>query len=264
MRLEGHETLFMISTYLGLREIFSDYSRLTAVQKPVTQMLPHYDQVSAAFGAPLVPPRRLLRDAMEDLLMEGRGADARRAFELLVTGYGTPSDHAELSTRIAEVERQPPPAETVEALLKTPFPSPAEAKPYLGEWVGGIWIKPDQPRRNNLTLRIRVENGEVIAETKHHDAPPELAGWLPVDYLRVTPQGLTWGRLNGMRPRGLMLWEGTLTGDTLAGKGRWGGVVFAGGPATDPGFSLVRTSKSKAGNNAIICSPPMTRARISM
>jgi hypothetical protein len=233
----------MIATYLGLREIFGDYSRLAALEQVSTQMLPYYADVGAAFGAQLVPPRTLLQAAMDDLLSEGRGAQAREAYNLLVSGYGTPSDHAALMSRITEIERQPQPTETVEGLLKTPFPTPEEARPFLGEWVGSLWMKPDQPRNNNVTLRIRIENGRVVGETKHANAPPEMAGWIPVDYLRVTAQGPTWGRLNGMRPRGVMLWEGTVNGDTLAGKGRWGGIVFTDPPTVDPGFSFVRASK---------------------
>jgi hypothetical protein len=238
MRLEGHETLLMITMYQGLREIFSNYSRLTAQQKRSTEMLGHYVAVSESFGAPMVPPRQLIRDAMDDLISEGRGPAARAALDALVAGYGAPSDSADLAGEIAEVERAPAPTETVEQLLKTPFPSPAQVKPFLGEWVGSIWVKADQPRTNNITLRIRVENGRVVAETKNKDAPPEMSGWKPVDYLSVTAKGLTYGRLNGMRPRGVMLWEGVLKGDTLAGKGRWGGVVV--NDPFDPAFSFVR------------------------
>ncbi|HTM24600.1 MAG TPA: alpha/beta hydrolase-fold protein [Vicinamibacterales bacterium] len=241
MRLEGHETVYMIAAYQGLREIFADYSRLAASAKPGTQMISHYDEVSAGFGAMLVPPRRLLVDAMSDLISEGRGAQARAAYDLLVAGYGAPPDGADWSARIADAERQPAPAETVEGLLKTPFPTPEEVRPFLGEWMGSIWMTAAQPRRNNITLRIRVENGRVIGETRNADAPPEMSGWIRVDYLRVTQNGLTWGRLNGMRPRGVMLWEGTLQGITLSGTGRWGGIAVTDPPGTERGFSFTRT-----------------------
>ena len=49
--------------------------------------------------------------------------------------------------------------------------------------------------------------------------------------------------MNGMRPYGLILYEGTLVGDTLSGKRRWGGIRFtypAGMQPPDPGFSFVR------------------------
>ena len=46
------------------------------------------------------------------------------------------------------------------------------------------------------------------------------------EYLKITPQGLTYGFMNGMRPRAMNLFEGTLTGDTLSGKKRFGGIKF--------------------------------------
>jgi len=59
----------------------------------------------------------------------------------------------------------------------------------------------------------------------------------------VTPNGLSFGNMNGMRPRGVVLNEGTLRGDTLSGRQRWGGITFndiPGAPKMEPGFSFVR------------------------
>jgi hypothetical protein len=64
---------------------------------------------------------------------------------------------------------------------------------------------------------------------------------MPLEYLKVTPQGLTYGFMNGMRPRAMNLFEGTLTGDTLAGKKRFGGISFKEeGPALQFSFTRVR------------------------
>jgi hypothetical protein len=35
---------------------------------------------------------------------------------------------------------------------------------------------------------------------------------------------MTWGNLNGMRPRGVALFDGRLEGDTLVGTMRFGGI----------------------------------------
>ncbi len=147
-------------------------------------------------------------------------------------------------TEIAEVEQTPPPKETVEQLLSTPFPSPEEAKRSLGDWVGRQWMSPEEPHTTAITLRIRVEAGRVVGELLSPGAPPELRV-RKVDYLRVTPGGLTYGLLNLMRPRGVVLWEGTLVGDTLSGKQRWGGVVVSYPPDAhvDPGFSITRARR---------------------
>ena len=242
LRLEGHETLYMLGAYLGLREVFSDYSRLVAQEKPAAEVLPYYAGLANSFGAPVVPPKPLLRDVLDDLLAEGRGGGARAAYTMLVQSYGAPSDDAQILAELMDVERRPEPTETVGSLLATPFPTPEEASRFIGDWVGSHWMTADAPRHNRETLRIRVEAGRVVAELLNPGAPPEMRV-RRVEYLRVTPGGLTYGFLNGMRPRGVVLWEGTLQGDTLSGKQRWGGVRPPSDPHMDPGFSFTRVHK---------------------
>ncbi|MGH7459803.1 MAG: alpha/beta hydrolase, partial [Longimicrobiales bacterium] len=200
--LEGHETMQFVGAYLGLREVFSDYSRMAAPEFPTTSILPHYAKVTAAWNAPLVPPRRVLQNVTDDLLMEGRGAAAREAFNTLVTGYGLPPDSVRTLTRIADAEKLPPPTETVESLLATPFPTPAEARAYIGDWVGESRMgdAPPVPR----ILHIRIENGRVVADTENPNAPPEFRR-IPWEYFKVTAKGISWGHMNGMRPRGMIL-----------------------------------------------------------
>jgi hypothetical protein len=241
LRLEGHETLYMPGAYLGLREVFSDYSRLVAQERPAAEVLPYYAALGSAFGVQLLPPERLLRDVLDDLLAEGRGAGARAAYTMLVQAYGAPSDDAQVLAELMDAERRPEPTETVASLLATPFPTPDEASRFIGDWVGSHWMSPDAPRHNRETLRIRVEAGRVVGELLNPAAPPEHRV-RRVDYLRVTPRGLTYGILNGMRPRGVVLWEGTLHGDTLSGNQRWGGVAPPYPPdgRVDPGFSFTR------------------------
>ena len=221
---ETHETMGLVSMYLGLREVFSDYSMLAAPIAPTTSILPYYERVGAALGAAVLPPRKLLRQVVEDLLMEGRGAAAHAAYKVLVSGYGAPSDAADLTAQIAEVERRPPPTETVEGLLATPFPTPEEARAFVGEWVGEEWMTDEAPRHRQI-LRIKIVDGRVVGETVHTDAPPEyrVQRW---EHLRITPDGMTWGYMNGMRPRGVILFEGKLEGDRLVGESRFGGIDF--------------------------------------
>jgi uncharacterized protein len=220
---ESHTSMQFLGSYLGLRELFADFSMLAAPEYPTTSILPGYDKLAASYGAPLIPPAPLLRRVTEDLLMEGRGAAARAAFETLVTAYGEPRDAAKLRTQIAEVERRPPPAESVEGLLATPFPSPEEIRDYVGDWEGEQWIHPAE--KNRFILRIAIENGKVVAKTIHLPEPGvELVQ--VTQYLKVTEDGLTWGHMNGMRPRGVLVHEGRREGDVLRGEVRFGGVNF--------------------------------------
>jgi hypothetical protein len=243
--LESHESMPMLGMYLGLRELYRDYSMLGASSAPTTSILPYYTKVGTALGATVVPPRKLLQQVVEDLLMEGRGAAARAAYETLASGYGAPANSAEQLAEIAEVERRPAPTETVEGLLATPFPTPDEARAYIGEWAGDMWMKRDQPRSGRKTLRIKVVDGRVVGEIEDANAPPQYR-IRRLEYLKITPTGLTFGFMNGMRPRGVVLYEGTLTRDTLAGSSRFGGIAFQYPPGMDPptpGFSFTRVRR---------------------
>ncbi|HVT37602.1 MAG TPA: alpha/beta hydrolase-fold protein [Gemmatimonadaceae bacterium] len=241
---ESHESMAMISAYLGLREVFSDYSMLAAPVAPAASILPHYAKVSADLGATVLPPRKLLVQVLDDLLAEGHGAEARRAYDTLVQGYGAPPGDRALEARVAGMEHRPPPKETVESLLATPFPTPEEARAFIGDWVGDLWMGPEQPRTGRQVLRIRVVDGRVVGETINHLPSGEdlVHRW---DYMRITPAGMTFGVMNGMRPRGVVLFEGTLTGDTLAGASRFGGIEFTSADGTPPAlhFSFKRASK---------------------
>ncbi len=232
---ENHESMPLIGMYLGLREVFADYSMLSAPVAPTTSILPYYGRVSESLGAPVVPPRKLLGTVREDLLMEGRGAAARAAFVAEVSGYGAPPDADDITAHIAEVEARPAPTETVEGLLATPFPTPEEAKRFLGDWVGEIWMNADELRsgRPPTVLHIRVENGRVVAEQENEPAPGERLVQT-VTYMKITPAGLTWGFMNGMRPRGVLLHEGALEGGALTGRMRFGGVDFRYPPDMTP------------------------------
>jgi hypothetical protein len=226
--MEGHETVSMLGAYLGLRQLFADYSRFSPPAGPTTSILPYYTTVSASLGAPVLPPKRVLEDVLDDLLGEGRGALARAAHDMLVFGYGPPANDAALAARITEVERRPP-AETVESLLATPFPSPDEARAFIGEWVGDVSMRPDAPHTGSTILRLRVVDGRVIGETVlRGEAGEERA--MRWDYLKITAAGMTWGRLNDMRPRGVMLFAGKLEGDTLSGQAQFGGISLENPP----------------------------------
>ncbi len=108
---ETHNSMQFLAAYLGLRELFSDYSMMAAPEAPTTSIVPYYDKVSESYGAPMIPPASLLHQVTEDLLIEGRGAAARSTFNTLVASYGAPADAEDLKKQIAEVERLPPPAE---------------------------------------------------------------------------------------------------------------------------------------------------------
>jgi hypothetical protein len=221
LRGESHESMQFLGAYLGLRELFREYSLLAAPEAPTATILPSYDALVEIYGARIPPPAPLIARVVDDLLLEGRAAEARAALATLTTAYGPRSDGRELETRISEIERMGPPPETVEQLLATPFPTSEEIGDYLGVWEGETWVRPEV--RHRLSLRLEVRAGVVVGEMVSWPEPSiELVR--PLQYLRVTEAGLSFGDLNGMRPRGLLLHEGKRTGDRLAGEVRFGGI----------------------------------------
>jgi hypothetical protein len=218
---ETHNSMLLLSTYLGLRELFLDYSMLVAPESPTTSTLPHYAKLAAACGGALVPPQPLFSQVVEDLLIEGRGAEARAAYDGLVAAYGAQAQDEELRAHIAEVEKLPPPAETVESLQATPFPTADEGRAWIGDWLGQAWVNDGD--RDRAELHIAARDGRLEGTWVSYPEP-DVRLEQKLEYLRVVPGGLTFGFMNGMRPRGMLLHEGLLKDGVLSGTIRFGGV----------------------------------------
>lgn len=232
LELESHNSMRFLGSYLGLRELFRDYSIFQA-PTITTSILPSYEKLAASYGAPLIPPEQLLRDVVDDLLIEGRGAEAHRAFDMLTMGYGEQPEAAKTREEIARVETQPPPAETVEGLLAAPFPTATQLRDYLGVWEGSMWMNPAAKTRVELRL---VADGEKVKGTwvSWPEQQVELAQ--PLEYLQLTKDGLAFGMMNGMRPRGVLVHDGKREGDAMRGIVRFGGISFK--PHGDVYFEL--------------------------
>lgn len=219
---ETHNSMPMLGAYLGLRELFADYSRKAAPTYPTTSILPYYAKLAEAYGAPVAPPLPLMRDVVDDLLLEGRGAAAREAFDALVAAYGEPANAEETRARIADVSSRPAPSETVESLLATPRATAAEIAPYVGVWEGES--RRGEHSRTRFTLTLEVKDGRAAGQVVFRFGEgQELVQ--PLQYVTVDRDGLTYGYMNGMRPRGMLMYPMKKTGaDTLEGVMRWGGV----------------------------------------
>lgn len=219
---ETHNSMPMLGAYLGFRELFADYSRKAAPTYPTTSILPYYDSLTDVFGGRLVPPLPLMRDVVDDLLLEGRGAAAADAFAALIAAYGEPANAHETRARIAEVSSRPAPAETVESLLATPLATAEEIAPYLGTWEGES--RRGEHHRTQFTLTLEVKDGRAGGQVVFKFGNGEELVQ-PLQYVTVQNDGLTYGYMNGMRPRGMLLYPLKKTGDdTLEGIMRWGGV----------------------------------------
>jgi pimeloyl-ACP methyl ester carboxylesterase len=220
---ESHVSMPFLGIYLGLRTLFQDYAIRSAPQSPTASTLAWYHHLDTLYGAPVYPPSGLLRQVMEDLEMEGQSKGARDAWNLLVTGYGTPSDSTEWRARLAKLAKMPPLTETIEGLLATPAPKTSAASGFVGEWSGIEWMNPDDKHR--MVLRIRDSAGVLVGESvSWPEANKEMV--MPLTYLKAVSGGLSWGYMNGMRPRGMLVWDGRLDKGTLTGEMRFGGIRF--------------------------------------
>lgn len=222
---ESHESMVFLALYQGLKHAFSDYSIVGAPLVPrasARSAFDHYARLGSALGAELPPPRRVLRQMIEDLLIEGRVDEARRARDWLVDGYGPLQDEATMNAEIARVAALLPLPHTVESLKAEPFPTPSELAAYIGEWRGEGWLNP--VAKSPIGLRIRVVDGRVVAEALQWIEGSERAR--PVEYLKLTADGLDYGTMNGMRPLGMLIYSGRRSGNVLEGEMNFGGIVL--------------------------------------
>lgn len=240
---ESHVSLPFIGLYIGLRTLFEDYQINSAPVSPTTRTLAHYREMEQVWGVPVIPPAGLLRRVMEDLEMEGQSRPASEAYRLIVDGYGAPSDSAEWKTRLANLAKQPPLTETVESLLSTPAPKSSEAARFIGEWRGADWINEED--KHEIRLRLRDSAGVVTGEwISYPEKGVEMVQKLT--YLKIVPNGLDFGFMNGMRPRGMLVHEGRLEGNVMKGTMRFGGIRFV-PPRGLPGPPTVRFELKKTG-----------------
>jgi len=239
---ESHNTMGFLATYLGLREVFAEYSMLGAPDSPTSAALEYYRQFNEMHGLTLVPPRPLLARSIEDLLIEGNAARAQTALEMLIAGYGDTSRAAEFRAQIAEAAKLPPLTETVEDMLAAPMPTAEQLQAYLGEWEGTSRMNNNPPQP--IRLRIEVKDGKVGGSFSNWPEPDfELV--MPLQYLKIVPGGLHFGYMNGMRPRGMLVHEMVLHDGTLEGEMHMRGVNFKPPPSMKRPTIVFRLKKKK-------------------
>lgn len=221
---ESHESVGFLAMYEGLKLAFLDYSIVGAPIPPrgtAFGAFEHYRGIETAFDTELPPPAPVLRRLVEDLLIEGRVEPARMALAWLSEGYG--SSQPDVESMIAHAAKLPPLEETVEDLKATPMPSTQAIAPFVGEWAGQLWM--NQQARSDVELRIRIVDGVVAGEIVYPLGDEEEMA-VPVEYLRVVPGGLEFGHMNGMRPMGMIVFEGRREGDVLEGDQGFRGIVI--------------------------------------
>jgi hypothetical protein len=211
---ESHTSMRWLGVYLGLRHVFNDYSMIDLPDMAADEALNRYKKLQENYGAAQTPPRRYLVRLLEEQMAASRALEARVVFDAMTAAYGEPTDGPVLKAKIADIASRPPPKETVESLLKTPRPTPEQAKKFRGAWRGHHWFN-DSPKQP-IELRVFVDDGSVKTELVYLRDPDNIKR-KPGEYLRITDAGLEFGHLNGIDPKGVIIFEGRLRGDILEG-----------------------------------------------
>ncbi len=99
---EDHETMVFTGFYLGLKDVFSDYSFVNYRKLSAGEAFTKYEGLTAAYGAPVEPPLNTLNQAVDELTITGDGPAAHRALNLLADNYGAPKNRADLEKNIDE------------------------------------------------------------------------------------------------------------------------------------------------------------------
>jgi len=211
--------------------VFDDYSMLELANLPANRALTRYEALEKDYGAPQGPPRAFLRLLLEEELWASRAKEAQAALDLLNSSYGKQANTSALEAKIKEVADRPPPKETVKTLLETPRPTPDEVKKYLGEWHGHEWTEgaPKTP----IQVRVFAKDGKAHSELLYiRDGKPFLR--MPGEYLKLTEDGLHFGHMNGIRPKGVIIYEGRLRDGVLEGVLKIRGIQFTYPPGEKP------------------------------
>jgi len=232
---EDHESMFFGGAYQGLKTLFADYSASKAKKLSGPLVFDYYEKLAAEYGSVPAPPFALLDRALLELTYTGNAAAARRALAMLNTDYGRQPDNDERNRMIDDAEKMLKGKPSVADLVGAPKPTEAEIKPYLGVWKGHMGA--DGRLANDAKLTVSLKDGHAVAKFTMSRGSDHLDQ--EVVYLHVTKEGLEFGTMNGMHPRGVCTYVTTLKGGTLSGAMEMRGVYFR--PKDMPGNPPVLT-----------------------
>ncbi|NNF13423.1 MAG: hypothetical protein HKN72_09375 [Gemmatimonadetes bacterium] len=233
---ETHQSIVWPGAYDGLRQLFAEYSPTTSTAESAATRLAHFD-ASQPFGPTAPPPEFLLRQAVQDLVEARELEGAQEALGRLRNAYG---DSAEATRLQAAIERADPDdleGPPIEVLRETPMASADEAREAFGRWEG-YTQQEGSSSRTPLVITIREEGDGAGGEIAAGGAPARA-----IEYLAVDGSQVHVGNMNGMRPRGMLMYEGKISGDVFEGSFLLRGVVFRlpdGSPLPTVHFRLER------------------------
>jgi pimeloyl-ACP methyl ester carboxylesterase len=216
---ESHESMAVPATFAGLKAIFHDFSAVTGEGVTPVERVAAFDRLSAAYGD-IPPPRSLLALLVEDQIGERDIVAARGTLDRLIAGYGPPPNVTAIRARLDAAAAKPLTGPTVQELLAAPRPRPADVAGVLGEW-RGYTVAEGSTLQRPVAMTLRVDDGVPGGEFTFPGGARHA-----IDYMAVVPGGLHVGYMNRMRPRGMLMYEGTIRDGVFEGRFELRGVVF--------------------------------------
>jgi hypothetical protein len=216
---ESHESMAVPATFAGLKAIFHDFSAVTGAGVSPGERVAGFDRLSATYGD-IPPPRSLLALLIEDHIGERDIVAARRTLDRLIAGYGPPPNVTAIRARLDAAATTPLTGPTVQELLAAPRPRATDVAGVLGEWRGYTVAEGSQVQRP-VVMTLRLNNGVPGGEFTFPGGARHA-----IDYIAVVPDGLHVGYMNQMRPRGMLMYEGTIHDGVFEGRFELRGIAF--------------------------------------
>lgn len=243
---ETHETMGFQGTYTGLKTAFKAYADAKLERATPQGIDDLCADLAKSLGGPVAPTPALYRQGVRRALLDAKAADAIAILERWRGAYGDSPQAAEFDADIEACAKHGPLAETVSDMVNGPRASDAEMAPYIGTWRGTSDFAKRQGGRAEWTAEISVQDGKGQAVLIHHLPDGETMRQDAV-VVRVRDGALQFGVMNGMHPRGVLLYTVTpgANASELAGQFSMAGVWFNWPDDIGPPTAKVRMVKQK-------------------
>jgi len=238
---DDHEMMFFGGAYAGLKLVFGDYSAAKTRKLPGSEVFSYYESLAKDYGVMPIPPRNLLEDALFELTYTGNAVAARRALAALTRGYGEPPHRAQLERDIDKAAAMLEGKESVAQLLASPHPTADEMRPYLGSWTQ-LRAAGSPGERAETTVTFSVKDGKGAGTMVTDLGAEKLVE--EFTFLRLTADGIEFGFMNGMHPRGVIAHSVHLADGRLVGRWEFKGVYMdMPGMSRDKALTFVRAGR---------------------
>jgi pimeloyl-ACP methyl ester carboxylesterase len=217
---EDHGSVVWPGSYRGLKAVFADYSTVASSRVTPAERLRRFDGGPFGEVPSTPPPAELLARAATDLIGARVLEEAARTIERLSSAYGDMEVVRDLRARLEVARSEPLEGPTLEEMRAAPPPEAETLAPLLGRWEGYL-RREGASGTTPLTLTLRMEEGRPVGSISVGSTPPRA-----IEYVAADGSSFAVGYMNGMRPRGMLVYEGAVEGDIFEGDFVLRGVVY--------------------------------------